>query len=200
MESIYEMVDYLKENGFITKAEVEQAFLKVDRKHFVPESYKEYAYEDVALPLKENVTISAPSVIARSLELAELGEEKNVLEIGTGSGYSTALIKNIIKEGILYSIEIDEFAFNYAKEKLKNYKDIKLLKGDGKNIFIKEKFFDSIIVHAAFNNFCETWIKQLKDDGCIVGPFEKDDYMQFLVKYKNGIITYDLPVLYVKML
>ena len=199
MESLKSMVEYLKENDFITKKHVEEAFLHVNRKDFVPEKYKEYAYADIALPIKENVTISAPSVIARTIELAEIEEGKNILEIGTGSGYSTALIKYIIKEGILYSVEIDSFAFYYAKEKLKSYKDIFLLNADGKSIFIKEKMFDSIIIHAAFDKFYDNWLLQLKDDGCIVGPFEKEQFMQFLVKYKNGNIMYDLPVLYVKL-
>jgi protein-L-isoaspartate(D-aspartate) O-methyltransferase len=201
MESLKEMVDYLKDAGFITKKEVESAFLSIDRAFFVPEELKNYAYADVALPLKENVTISAPSVIARTIELSEIKNGSNVLEIGTGSGYSTALIKHIIKKGSLYSIEVDEFAFKYAKDKLE-YLGIEatLIKADGKDVFIKEKFFDAIIVHAAFKLIYENWLKQLNDKGVIVGPYEKEAYMQYLIKYKDGNMFFDIPVLYVPLI
>ncbi|MEM4296377.1 MAG: protein-L-isoaspartate O-methyltransferase [Candidatus Anstonellales archaeon] len=203
MESLKAMVEYLKDAGFLTKPDVELAFLSVDRAFFVPDQYKDYAYADIAIPIKENVTISAPSVIARTIELSEIKIGSNVLEIGTGSGYSTALIKHIIKDGLLYSVEIDSLAYEYAKRKLEKLglaDEIKLFNADGKNIFFKESMFDAIILHASFNRIYENWKRQLKEHACIVGPYEKEPFYQFLVKYKDGNLIFDIPVLYVPLI
>ncbi|RME79018.1 MAG: protein-L-isoaspartate O-methyltransferase [Methanobacteriota archaeon] len=202
MRNTQELVSYLKHSGFIRSDSVESAFLKIDRKLFVPEGYVDYAYADIAIPIKEGVTISAPSVIAETLEMAELREGMRVLEIGTGSGYSTALISLCIGSGEVVSYEIDEDAHNYAKDKIRKARkesklgNIRLVLGDGKSV--DEGLFDVIIVNAAFSEIEGSWKKSLKEGGAVVGPMVTNG-IERLTKYKEGEFSYGLPVLYVRL-
>jgi len=168
--------EYLRNLGFSEK--IVEAFKKVKREWFVPEKYKNESYEDIVIPIKEGVTISQPSVLAYMLEYLELKEDLKVLEIGTGSGFSTALISYLIgKNGKVISIEIDEYAYKYANEKLKKLvkeniipDNIELVLGDGSLGYPKEAPYDRIIAHAGCYKIPNPWLWQLKEDGIIIAP------------------------------
>ena len=173
MKSNEELVEYLKEKGYLNDPKVIEAFLHVDRKFFVPEKYKDLAYEDIVIPIKEGVTISQPCVLAVMIEALDVKPGMKVLEIGTGSGYSTAILSYLVgPAGKVISVEIDEEAYNYAKEKIEalGLKNVKLVLGDGSLGYPQEAPYDRIIIHASIHEIPPTLIWQLKEKGIIVAP------------------------------
>src|SRR3989344_3930201 len=97
----------------------------------VPEHVKNYAYEDISLPLGEGSKISKPSEIAFILEHLELKKGQKILEIGSGSGYVLALMASIIKEGEIYGLEINEPLAIKAKQRLDNLPWVHIVRRDG---------------------------------------------------------------------
>jgi len=154
-----------------------EAFRVIKREWFVPERYKDYAYYDEVIPLFEDVTISQPSVVAIMLDALELEEGLKVLEIGTGSSFSTALLSYLVGEnGKVISIEINEKAYEYAKQKLEDlvnkriiYKNFTLVLGNGYYGYEKEKPYDRIICHAAIKELPGPWLDQI-ENGIVVSP------------------------------
>ncbi|MCE4598977.1 MAG: protein-L-isoaspartate O-methyltransferase, partial [Desulfurococcales archaeon] len=90
------LIRILKEEGYITSSKVERALLRVARDIFVPEEYRDLAYEDRPLPIGYGQTISAPSIVAYMTELLDPDIGMKVLEIGTGSGYQAAILAEIV--------------------------------------------------------------------------------------------------------
>ncbi|MCM8832688.1 MAG: protein-L-isoaspartate O-methyltransferase, partial [Candidatus Omnitrophica bacterium] len=101
----------------ISNKKVIAAFLKVPREEFVPEQLKESAYDDTPLPIGEGQTISQPYIVALMTESLTLKEKEKVLEIGTGSGYQSAILAEIGCE--VYSIEKIESLAKKAEKTLK---------------------------------------------------------------------------------
>ena len=98
-----------------------EAMNKIDRKEFVLEALKEYAYEDNALSISEGQTISQPSTVARMLSLLKLKENDFVLEIGTGSGWNAALIAYLVKQGKILSLEIYDELISEARKNIHKF-------------------------------------------------------------------------------
>ena len=176
MKRLQDLIDHLRTLGVSNK--VIEAFEVIKREWFVPEEYKDFAYNDEVIPIKEGVTISQPSVLATMIDALEVKPRLKILEIGTGSGFSTAILSYLVgPEGNIISIEIDEEAYSYAKEKLNfliNKKiipnNIKLVLGDGSLGYPQEAPYDRIISHAGCARVPNPWIWQLKNNGIIVAP------------------------------
>ncbi len=165
------MVEYQLKRRGISDENVVNAFLKVKRHLFVPENLEEYAYDDCPLPIGEGQTISQPYIIGLMLQLLELKEKDVVLEIGTGSGYQTALLAEIAR--FVYTIERNETLAQRAKSKFEElgYKNIVLEVGDGTKGWKKEKVeFNGIIVSAAAPKVPDPLFSQLKVGGRMVIP------------------------------
>ncbi len=149
--------------------------MKVDRIHFVPERWEDDAYLDIPVPIPGGMTTSQPSTIAFMLEILNPRPRDKILEIGTGSGYVTALLAEITgRRGKVFSVEalseLKEFAENNLKKL--DYKNIRLYAGDGKNGLPDAAPFDKIISGAEVSEIPETWEDQLKKSGVIVTPFD----------------------------
>jgi len=185
-----EMVRRLKETGFLFSSEVERAMLSIDRKIFVPERYAEDAYYDVALPIKNQSTISAPGVVAFMLCHLNLKKGQNVFEVGTGSGYNTALIAKIIYPGKITTTEIDEEILEIARKNLAhfNFKNIELVHCDGSAGYEKNAPYDRIIVTGAMPKIPDSLKSQLKPDGLLVAPVGQ--YFQKLILYSKSNDSY----------
>lgn len=160
----------------ITDERLLDAFRMVERHLFVPLSMRSYAYYDEPLPIGKGQTISQPYIIALMIDLLELQPNDIVLEIGTGSGYQTALLANLAKK--IYSIErISELAKD-AEERLRNlgYKNIVIATGDGTQGWPENmeepspKKFDAIIVSAAAPRVLPKLLDQLAEGGRMVIP------------------------------
>ncbi len=165
----------------IKNERVLSALLKVPREIFVPENLKFRAYDDCALPIGFGQTISQPYIVALMTELLELKGNEKVLEIGTGSGYQTAILCELSKE--VYTIERIKELSDLAKERLEflGYKNVKFFVGDGTLGLEKCAPFDRIIVTAAGKSIPDTLKRQLTDSGIIVAPVG-DRFFQILVK------------------
>jgi len=165
------MVEYQLKRRGITDEKVLNAFLKVKRHLYVPKNHERYAYDDCPLPIGEGQTISQPYIIGLMLQLLELKENDVVLEIGTGSGYQTALLAEIVR--FVYTIERNETLAQRARSKLEElgYTNIVLEVGDGTKGWIKEDIeFDGIIVSAASPKIPDPLLSQLKVGGRMVIP------------------------------
>ncbi|MAF79506.1 protein-L-isoaspartate O-methyltransferase [bacterium] len=169
------LIQELKDENYLETPSIIQAFEKVDRKDFVPKDQEEYAYLNSALPIGHKQTISQPLVVAFMLELLEPKRGEKILDIGSGSGWQTALLAHIVeKDGKIIAIErIPELAQN-AKANLADYpkllKRIEMLDGDASKGFEQNAPYDKIISVASARKIPNEWKEQLKIGGHIVAP------------------------------
>ena len=161
------------------------AMLKVPRDKFVPVTAVFSAYEDRPLSIGHGQTISQPYIVALMTECLDLRGSEKILEIGTGSGYQTAILAEIADE--VYSIEIIRPLYERAKKLLSGYKNIKLSNRDGYNGWKKYAPYDRIILTAAPESIPQPLIEQLKDGGIMVLPSGPSGWSQDLLKInKDG--------------
>jgi len=177
-----ELIRSLKNKGFSDK--IVNAFTRVKRENFVHENFKKLAYEDIALPLSNDQTISQPSTIALALSLLKLKENKKVLEIGSGCGYTLALMSEIIGEGgKVYGVEIVKGLYDESLENIKGYQNIKIYNRNGK-IHAEEAPFNRILISAALSEIPHEILDQLDDNGIIVAPLGSN-FMQTLTSIRK---------------
>ena len=184
----------LRESG-ISDAKILSAIEKIPREKFIPENFRNQAYDNLALPIGDNQTISQPFVVAKMTELLELESKHKVLEIGTGSGYQSAVLSKLVRR--VYTIEriknLSIKAENIFKElKISN---IVTKYADG-NLGWKEQIpFDRIIITAATSHISKEILSQIDEGGIIVSPINSKN-KQIIIKYKkiNNVLeseTYD---------
>ncbi len=172
-----ELISNLINDGYLKTAAIIDAFRAADRKDFIPEELKSRAYENIALLIGSRQTISQPLVVAFMLELLDLKLGEKILEIGTGSGWNTALMAKIIGEGgKICSMERIAELHNFAKINLAKYQFVgqgivELILGDGSIGYKEQAPFDKIIAAAAAGDEIPVeWKEQLKIGGRIVAP------------------------------
>ncbi|MDO8504105.1 MAG: protein-L-isoaspartate(D-aspartate) O-methyltransferase [bacterium] len=165
-------------------ASVLSAFAEIPREKFVPERHRSQAYQDDALPIGEGQTISQPSLVATMLDALDLHGIEKVLEIGTGSGYQTALLSTLAKQ--VYSIERLETLAHEARKRLRilKIKNAHVFIGDGSLGLSQHAPFDAIIVAAAFKIVPQPLVSQLKGDGRLVMPVGKRSSQEAVVYQK----------------
>lgn len=178
-----------------------QAMRKVARHLFVPENYRDRAYDDMPLPIGEGKTISQPYIVAYMTEALKLHPSDRVLEIGTGSGYQTAILAEIAKE--VYSIEILPELARRAQELLSSlgYLNVHIKIGDGYSGYPEKSPFDGIILTAAPPSIPPPLLDQLTEGGRLIAPVGLDFQQLVLVrKTKEGFEKQNLlPVRFVPM-
>lgn len=170
MNDINSMIENLKFQGIIDE-KVLEAIKNIPREGFVLPEFKNLAYEDRALPIISNQTISQPYTVAFMLQALELEKNDKVLEIGSGSGWNSALISFITKSEVFtveYNKEVAEFAENNLKKS--KIKKCKVIIGDGNKGYEKEMPYDKIILTAACSKIPSDLIKQLKNNGILLVP------------------------------
>lgn len=142
----------------------------VPRHLFIPENMREYAYEDRPLDIGHLQTISQPFIVAFMTEAVKLNPDAKVLEIGTGSGYQTAILSEICKE--IYTIELIKELGEFAKKQFVRigYTNIHTRIGDGYKGWPEAAPFDVIVVTAAPEQLPLTLIEQLKEGGRLIIP------------------------------
>jgi protein-L-isoaspartate(D-aspartate) O-methyltransferase len=161
--------DQLQSRG-IENQKVLEAMRKVKRHLFVDEKEWDRAYDDTPLSIPCSQTISQPYMVALMTELIEPDKDKSVLEIGTGSGYQTAILAEICKH--VYSIERHEDLAEQARKLLKKlgYRNVEIKTGDGTVGWKQKAPFDAIVVTAGAPEVPDILVEQLKDRGMMVIP------------------------------
>lgn len=154
----------------ITDEKVIRAFNLVERDKFVPDEFKKNSYEDHPLPIGDNQTISQPYIVALIVQILKLEGNEKVLEVGTGSGYETAILCQIVKD--VFTVECIDALSRNAQKILNEtgYKNIHFKIGDGTQGWPQEAPFDRIIVSAASSKVPEPLLDQLNDPGRLVIP------------------------------
>ena len=190
------MVEYQLRGRGIRDERVLDAMARVPRHEFVPERFQAQAYEDHPIPIGYGQTISQPYIVALMLEALALEPTDKVLEIGTGSGYQTALLAELAAS--VYSIERHAGLAQNAERVLAKlgYTNIVVLVGDGSEGLPQDAPFDAIIVSAAAPELPSTLVEQLRDGGRMVipvGPAHAQELQlvqkqqgQLLVSYLEG--------------
>jgi protein-L-isoaspartate(D-aspartate) O-methyltransferase len=161
------------------------------RHEFVEERYRDQAYADHPLPIAEGQTISQPYIVALMLELLQLESTSKVLEIGTGSGYQTALLAKLA--GDVYSIERHAELAHQAAERLSRLglMNATVVIGDGSLGLVEHAPFDAIVVSAAAAEVPPALFRQLREGGRMiipVGPREAQE-LQFVRKLGGKALT-----------
>jgi protein-L-isoaspartate(D-aspartate) O-methyltransferase len=165
----------------------------IKREHFVPEAQRAHATDDTALPIGWEQTISQPSLVARMTEELQLTRDSRVLEIGTGSGYQTAILAELA--AAVFTIErLAELATS-AEFRLRSlgYRNIHFRTGDGALGWPEEAPFEAIIVTAAPEQLPSALVDQLAPGGRLVLPIgstSADNQVLFLVeKDRSGAVV-----------
>ncbi len=169
----------------VSDARVLDAMRRVPRHRFVPENLLDRAYDDRALPIDQDQTISQPSIVARMTELADLEAGERVLEIGTGSGYQAAVLAEVGAE--VYTVEIVPELAEKARETLGvlGYRNLRFRLGDGYDGWPDEAPFDAILVTAAPGEVPPPLVEQLAPGGRLVIPVG-EQWQELLVLEKDA--------------
>ena len=165
-----EMIENQIRRRGIDDARVLKSFQSVPRHFFVPEEYQEDAYADHPLPIGNGQTISQPYIVALMTSVLDLEGNEKVLEIGTGSGYQTAILADLAKE--VHSVERIAGLSDLAKNNLRPLKleNVYLHVGDGSLGWPDAAPYDRILVTAAAPDIPDEVLEQLDDGGRIVCP------------------------------
>ena len=174
------MVDEQIRKRGVKDKRVLEVMRKVPRHLFVDPDSMNAAYEDNAMPIQCDQTISQPYIVALMTELLELNTASKVLEIGTGCGYQTAVLAEMVAE--VYTVEILPDLAESASKRFKEfgYRNIHQRYGNGYYGWEKYAPYDRIIVTAAPKKLPNRLIKQLAEDGLMILPI--GDYHQDLVR------------------
>ncbi len=180
------MVDAQLRARGIRDQRVLDAMARVPRHEFTPELYRDQAYEDHPLPIAEDQTISQPYIVAIMLEALALQPSDKVLEIGTGSGYVTALLAELAAKVV--SIERHASLADAARQLLSamDYRNVRVITGDGSRGFAECAPYDKIIVSAAAPQLPHALVHQLAEGGRMIVPVGRDDSQQLqLIEMRN---------------
>lgn len=185
------LITRLEEKG-IRNDRVLEAMRMTPRHLFVDEALASRAYEDTALPIGHKQTISQPYVVARMTEaIIKDGIPNNVLEVGTGSGYQSAILAALIKD--VYTVERVEPLYQQARKRAMalGLRNIRFKLSDGSWGWESYAPYDAIVVTAAPKEIPEALIEQLGENGRLVIPVGKTSEVQDLLllhKTKDGIL------------
>lgn len=180
----------LRESG-ISDTHVLSAIEKTPREIFIPDNFRNQSYENIALPIGDNQTISQPYIVALMTQSLELQKKHKVLEIGTGSGYQSSILSLLARR--VYTIERIKSLHVKAET---NFKELKLTNivtkhADG-NLGWKEQIpFDRIIFTAAINEISNNFFDHIDDNGIIVAPIvsSSKQILKKFTKKNDAILT-----------
>jgi len=192
MNTKEQLIKHLEENTRVLQTpKIKKAFEKIDRVDFVPEHYKEEAYEDYPLPIGFGQTISQPTTVAFMLELLNPEFNNKILDVGSGSGYTTALLAKLAPKGEILGIEIIPELAEMGKGNLTkyNFPNAKIECRDSKSFGKSEKEkIDRVMVNAAAKKIPKNLIDILKPGGVMIIPIKQSVFK--IIKKENGKYEY----------
>lgn len=195
------LVQRLRDKG-IKSEDVLSAIAETPRHIFLDEALAHRAYEDTALPIGHNQTISQPYIVARMTELLLESAPRRVLELGTGSGYQAAILSQLVVE--LYTVERISPLLAKAKERFQRlgYRNIYSRHADGGIGWPEQAPFDAIMVTAAPKDIPLELLRQLKDGGKMIVPLGDVHQHLTIITRRGEQFTKDViePVMFVPFL
>jgi len=192
------LIEDLINEGWLKTPEIINAFRKIKRADFLPKDIVNLAELNEALPIGMGQTISQPLVVAFMLELLSPKEGDKILDIGSGSGWTTALLSEIVgKNGRVIGIEIVPELKEFGEKNVLKYNFIdkgiaKIICDDGSKGYIEEASFDKILASASARKIPESWKKQLKIGGRIVAPIDNSIWL-FIKKNDDNFEEHEYP-------
>ena len=193
-----DLIDNLIKEGWLKTPQIIEAFRKIKRADFMPENMKDLAEVDEAMPIGQGQTISQPKVVAFMLELLEPKAGEKILDVGSGSGWTSALLSEIVGEkGRVVSLELIPELKEFGEKNAAKYGFVE--KGtaqficcDGSKGYEEESPFDKILASAAARRVPEAWKKQLKVGGRIVAPINSSIWL-FVKKSEDEMEEKEYP-------
>ena len=195
------LIAELIQGGWLKSPKIIAAFQKIKRADFLPEDMKDLAEENEALPIGYGQTISQPLVVAFMLELLEPKEREKILDIGSGSGWTTALLAEIVgQNGKVIAIELVPELKDFGEKNTAKYNFIEkgiaeFICAGGSKGYSKESPYDKILASATALKIYQPWKEQLKIGGKIVVPmgssiweFSKKTENDFEEKEHRGFV------------
>jgi protein-L-isoaspartate(D-aspartate) O-methyltransferase len=169
----------------VSDTRVLAAIERIARERFVPELFRDQAYDNIALPIGGGQTISQPLIVARMTQALQPDKMLKVLEIGTGSGYQTAVLSKLFRR--VYTIERDRELLEGAEARLAalHIRNVTAMAGDGAQGWPKQAPFERIIVTAAPAEEPKALLDQLAVGGVMVIPLGSDKADQVLVRIRR---------------
>jgi len=173
------LVKELINTGWLKTPQIIEAFSQIKREDFVLEEEKERAYINNALSINYNQTISQPLVVALMIELLNPQPGEKILDVGSGSGWTTALLAYLVKpKGKIMAIDIIPELVKFGQKNVKKYNFVKkgivrFFCADGKLGYEKEAPYDKMLISASAFEVPEKLFKQLKIGGKMVLPIEE---------------------------
>ena len=180
----------LGRRGLLGSERLSGAMLTVRREDFIPSFYRDHAYEEIPLPLPgERATISCPHSYPLFYEPLGLEVGHRFLEVGVGSGYGTALAREVVgPEGLVVTIDIDATTLAFARENLERagYTDVLLVHGDGGLGYPRHAPYDAICITAACPDIPPPLIEQLTPQGRLIAPVIEGTRQRLTLLEKTG--------------
>ena len=169
----------------VVDTNVLKALESLNREHFLKGVFAQRAYEDTPLPIDCGQTISKPSVVGIMTQALKITTRDKILEIGTGSGYQTAILSKLARR--VYSVERYKPLYDEARQIFKklNLNNITPIWGDGSQGIVEQQPFDRIIVTAAAEDPPPILLNQLKVGGIMIIPVGQSDEIQKLIKVER---------------
>jgi protein-L-isoaspartate(D-aspartate) O-methyltransferase len=169
----------------IYSEKVLDAMRAVDRKLFVPDEFREMAYDDTPLPIGGGQIINQPYIVAYMAQVMDLQPDDRVLEVGTGCGYNAAVLSRLVTH--VYSLEIIDWLAGYARENLDkaNIPNVTVQPGDGLKGWQEQSPFDKIMLTAPAGIIPKSLKDQLRPGGKILAPVS-ENYQKLILLEKHG--------------
>jgi protein-L-isoaspartate(D-aspartate) O-methyltransferase len=178
------LIEQLRVEG-ITDTRVLDAIAQVPREQFVPATFRDRAYENVALPIGHGQTISQPYIVALMTQALEVTDRHMVLEVGTGCGYQAAVLAQLARR--VFTVERHRALAKSAEERLKQLRinNVTVRFGDGTKAWPEQPSFDRIIVTAATASVSDALMESLPEGGVMVVPVGEDKRDQTLMRLRR---------------
>ncbi len=189
--ALNDLINTLRSSRFLNDDNVESAFRDIPRHEFVPTSELNRAYHNEPLAIMKDQTISQPGVVSRMTEWLDLKDGQKILEIGTGSGWQTAILSYLVGTGNVYSVERHSELVKFASENLEKFRldNAHVILGDGSLGYPKESPYDRIIITAACTEIPLPLLEQLDENGLIIAPVgDSSQSLVLLKKTHEGIV------------
>ncbi|ORT52147.1 protein-L-isoaspartate O-methyltransferase [Vibrio sp. qd031] len=177
------------------------AIATVPREQFLSQAMQHQAWDNNALPIGSGQTISQPYIVAKMTQLLDLKNNSKVLEVGTGCGYQTAVLSQLVEK--VHTIERIKTLQWDAKRRLKQLDvyNVAYKHGDGWQGWASKAPFDAILVTAAAEVIPQVLVEQLNDGGKMVIPIGTEQQSLYLIEKSNGVVTHQMiePVKFVPL-